>query len=84
MAGAWPAGVFIGDTQTAVLRRAVVDDLVADDNRADLIYEKDRLLAPPPPGAESTPQQKPARGVDYYLGRAGRAASEAESAEPPR
>ena len=63
---------------------------LADDNRADLIYEKDRLLAPPPPGAEPTPQQKPARGVDYYLGRAGRAATTAESAaqsqpaEPPR
>ncbi|GAA3037156.1 NADH-quinone oxidoreductase subunit NuoI [Gordonia defluvii] len=54
---------------------------MADDNRADLIYEKDRLLAPPAPGAEPTPQRKPARAVDYYLGRAGRAGEPRQAAD---
>jgi NADH-quinone oxidoreductase subunit I len=44
---------------------------LADDNRADLIYEKDRLLAPMEPGMDPAPHDM-APGTtaeDYYLGR---------------
>lgn len=43
---------------------------MADDNRADLIYEKDRLLAPLQPGMEPPPHPR-APGTtdeDYYRG----------------
>ncbi|XWO27789.1 NADH-quinone oxidoreductase subunit NuoI [Rhodococcus sp. BGS-1C] len=43
---------------------------IADDNRADLIYEKDQLLAPTPPGAQPAPHAMPdgATAADYYRG----------------
>ncbi len=43
---------------------------MADDNRADLIYEKDRLLAPLPPDVEPPPHPRApgATDIDYYLG----------------
>ncbi|MGC4935200.1 NADH-quinone oxidoreductase subunit NuoI [Gordonia sp. DT30] len=52
---------------------------MTDDNRADLIYEKQQLLAPLPPGTDPTPHDITAqvtddtapREVDYYLGRVG-------------
>ncbi|MBF6229413.1 NADH-quinone oxidoreductase subunit NuoH [Nocardia abscessus] len=44
---------------------------MADDNRADLIYEKDRLLAPLQPGMTAPPHaMHPGTDeADYYLGR---------------
>lgn len=44
---------------------------MADDNRADLIYEKDRLLAPLQPGMTAPPHamHPGADEADYYLGR---------------
>jgi formate hydrogenlyase subunit 6/NADH:ubiquinone oxidoreductase subunit I len=44
---------------------------LADDNRADLIYEKDRLLAPMEPGMEPAPHpmSEGTSAEDYYLGR---------------
>ncbi|WP_336082480.1 NADH-quinone oxidoreductase subunit NuoH [Nocardia sp. SSK8] len=51
---------------------------LTDDNRADLIYEKDRLLAPLEPGMAAPPHAM-APGTDdtdYYLGRVRPAASE--------
>ncbi|MDF3281207.1 NADH-quinone oxidoreductase subunit NuoI [Gordonia sp. N1V] len=52
---------------------------LADDNRADLIYEKQQLLAPLPAGTAPTPHDVSAaaaagtapREADYYLGRVG-------------
>ncbi len=43
---------------------------LADDNRADLIYEKDRLLAPLPPDVEPPPHPRAegATDADYYRG----------------
>ena len=43
---------------------------LADDNRADLIYEKDRLLAPLPPGAEAPPHDMAPGSTEenYYRG----------------
>ena len=43
---------------------------MADDNRADLIYEKDRLLAPLQPGmtAPPHPRAEGATDADYYRG----------------
>lgn len=43
---------------------------LADDNRADLIYEKDQLLAPMPPGAQPPPHEMAdgATEEDYYRG----------------
>ncbi|WP_338892759.1 NADH-quinone oxidoreductase subunit NuoI [Rhodococcus sovatensis] len=43
---------------------------LADDNRADLIYEKDRLLAPLEPGMEPAPHDmaENATAADYYRG----------------
>lgn len=43
---------------------------LADDNRADLIYEKDRLLAPllPEMAAPPHPRTPGATDKDYYLG----------------
>jgi NADH-quinone oxidoreductase subunit I len=43
---------------------------MADDNRADLIYEKDRLLAPLQPGMTPPPHPRApgATDIDYYLG----------------
>ncbi|MGA9870998.1 MAG: NADH-quinone oxidoreductase subunit I, partial [Rhodococcus sp. (in: high G+C Gram-positive bacteria)] len=43
---------------------------LADDNRADLIYEKDRLLAPLEPGMEPAPHPmaEKATAADYYRG----------------
>jgi NADH-quinone oxidoreductase subunit I len=49
---------------------------MADDNRTDLIYDKDRLLAPLQPGMTPPPHPM-AEGTtddDYYLGRVGGAA----------
>ncbi|MFF2084149.1 NADH-quinone oxidoreductase subunit NuoH [Nocardia sp. NPDC058176] len=51
---------------------------MTDDNRADLIYEKDQLLAPLQPGMAAPPHAM-APGTDdadYYLGRVGAAPSE--------
>ncbi|MGW4633833.1 NADH-quinone oxidoreductase subunit NuoH [Nocardia sp. NPDC004415] len=51
---------------------------LTDDNRADLIYEKDRLLAPMEPGMAAPPHAM-APGTDagdYYLGRVQPPASE--------
>ncbi|WP_278262296.1 NADH-quinone oxidoreductase subunit NuoH [Nocardia sp. AG03] len=44
---------------------------LTDDNRADLIYEKDRLLAPLEPGMTAPPHAMApgADAGDYYLGR---------------
>ena len=44
---------------------------MADDNRADLIYEKDRLLARLQPGMEPPPHPRApgATDADYYLGK---------------
>ncbi|MEV6324754.1 NADH-quinone oxidoreductase subunit NuoH [Nocardia sp. NPDC051787] len=44
---------------------------MADDNRADLIYEKDRLLAPLQPGMTAPPHamQPGTDEADYYLGK---------------
>ncbi|RJO78284.1 NADH-quinone oxidoreductase subunit NuoH [Nocardia panacis] len=46
---------------------------LADDNRADLIYEKDRLLAPLAPGMQAPPHamQPGTTEADYYLGMVG-------------
>ena len=43
---------------------------MADDNRADLIYDRDRLLVPLEPGTTAPPHPMPAGAtqVDYYLG----------------
>ncbi|WP_369027988.1 4Fe-4S binding protein, partial [Nocardia farcinica] len=43
---------------------------LTDDNRADLIYEKDRLLAPLEPGMTAPPHQmRPGTtAADYYTG----------------
>jgi NADH-quinone oxidoreductase subunit I len=43
---------------------------MADDNRADLIYEKDRLLAPMLPGMQNPPHPRApgATDFDYYRG----------------
>ena len=43
---------------------------LADDNRADLIYEKDRLLAPLPPGVEPPPHEMAPDSTEenYYRG----------------
>jgi NADH-quinone oxidoreductase subunit I len=43
---------------------------MADDNRADLIYGKDKLLAPLEPGMESPPHpmQPGSTDEDYYRG----------------
>nr|WP_264767086.1 NADH-quinone oxidoreductase subunit NuoI [Nocardia aurantia] len=53
---------------------------MADDNRGDLIYEKDRLLAPLGSGMTAPPHamQPGTTEADYYLGRV----AGAESAEP--
>ncbi|MFC9964155.1 NADH-quinone oxidoreductase subunit NuoH [Nocardia ignorata] len=53
---------------------------LTDDNRADLIYEKDRLLAPMEPGMVAPPHAMApgTDAADYYLGRVGPAASEEE------
>ncbi|MGW5520735.1 NADH-quinone oxidoreductase subunit NuoI [Gordonia sp. NPDC003950] len=53
---------------------------LADDNRADLIYEKHQLLAPPAPGTEPAPHDTTAAVADgtapteaeYYQGRVDR------------
>ncbi|MDQ3430947.1 MAG: NADH-quinone oxidoreductase subunit NuoI [Actinomycetota bacterium] len=44
---------------------------LADDNRADLIFTKDKLLAPLLPGQAAPPHPMPAgfTGDDYYQGR---------------
>ncbi|MCX0273044.1 NADH-quinone oxidoreductase subunit NuoI [Nocardia zapadnayensis] len=44
---------------------------LTDDNRADLIYEKDRLLAPLAPEMQAPPHemQPGSTEADYYLGR---------------
>ncbi|MFD4401353.1 NADH-quinone oxidoreductase subunit NuoH [Nocardia sp. NPDC058499] len=44
---------------------------LTDDNRADLIYEKDRLLAPLAPDMQAPPHpmQPGSTEADYYLGR---------------
>jgi NADH-quinone oxidoreductase subunit H len=49
---------------------------LTDDNRADLIYEKDRLLAPLAPEMQAPPHemQPGSTEADYYLGRVGPAA----------
>jgi NADH-quinone oxidoreductase chain I len=54
---------------------------LADDNRADLIYDKDRLLAPLQPGmtAPPHPMQPGTTDRDYYCG----AVTGAEPAERP-
>ncbi len=46
---------------------------LADDNRSDLIYDKDRLLAPLQPGmtAPPHPMADGATDDDYYLGKIG-------------
>ncbi|MFI2230247.1 NADH-quinone oxidoreductase subunit NuoH [Nocardia testacea] len=51
---------------------------LTDDNRADLIYEKDRLLAPLTPDMQAPPHamQPGTTEADYYLGRV--------DAAPPR
>ena len=43
---------------------------LADDNRADLIYEKDRLLAPLPPGTQPPPHNMAPGSTEenYYRG----------------
>ncbi|MET0700114.1 MAG: NADH-quinone oxidoreductase subunit NuoI [Mycobacterium sp.] len=43
---------------------------MADDNRADLIYGKDKLLGPMPPGAQAPPHAMAAGSTDedYYRG----------------
>lgn len=43
---------------------------MADDNRADLIYDKDQLLAPLEPGMVAAPHPRTpgATDADYYLG----------------
>ncbi|MFD6106453.1 NADH-quinone oxidoreductase subunit NuoH, partial [Nocardia salmonicida] len=53
---------------------------LTDDNRADLIYEKDQLLAPMQPGMTPAPHPMApgADAADYYLGRVGPAPSEQE------
>nr|WP_330234472.1 NADH-quinone oxidoreductase subunit NuoI [Nocardia sp. NBC_00508] len=66
---------------------------MADDNRADLIYEKDRLLAPLQPGMTAPPHaMHPGTDeADYYLGKVpgsphdtGAATTGGEQADPPR
>ncbi|MFC8380938.1 NADH-quinone oxidoreductase subunit NuoH [Nocardia sp. NPDC057272] len=53
---------------------------LTDDNRADLIYEKDQLLAPMEPGMTPAPHPMApgTDAADYYLGRVGPAPSEQE------
>ena len=43
---------------------------MVDDDRSDLIYDKDRLLAPPEPGQEPPPHEmRPGTtAADYYRG----------------
>lgn len=54
---------------------------MADDNRADLIYEKHQLLAPPSEGmvAPPHPMVEGMRERDYYLGKVTGASSEQEA-----
>ncbi|MFC6010300.1 NADH-quinone oxidoreductase subunit NuoH [Nocardia lasii] len=53
---------------------------LTDDNRADLIYEKDRLLAPMEPGMVQAPHPMApgTDAADYYLGRVGPVTTEQE------
>jgi NADH-quinone oxidoreductase subunit I len=53
---------------------------MADDNRSDLIYGKDKLLAPLQPGMEAPPHpMAPGKGDDdYYLGNVTPRAEEAD------
>lgn len=58
---------------------------MVDDNRADLIYEKDRLLAPLEPGMTPAPhpRQEGMTDADYYLGNVrGNVIGEIQPAEP--
>ncbi|RVW03600.1 NADH-quinone oxidoreductase subunit NuoI [Rhodococcus spongiicola] len=56
---------------------------MVDDNRTDLIYEKDRLLAPLQPGMEAPPHPMAAGTTDedYYRGTVTGAAAEPAQAE---
>jgi NADH-quinone oxidoreductase subunit I len=56
---------------------------MADDNRADLIFEKSRLLAPMQPGMQQPPHPRApgATDADYYLGNV-TAQSTSRDAEP--
>ncbi|SHW21498.1 NADH-quinone oxidoreductase subunit I [Mycobacteroides abscessus subsp. abscessus] len=51
---------------------------MADDNRADLIYGKDKLLAPLQPGMTAPPHAMypGATDTDYYLGNLPKAGEE--------
>jgi NADH-quinone oxidoreductase subunit I len=53
---------------------------MADDNRSDLIYGKDKLLAPLQPGMEAPPHpMAPGKSDDdYYLGNVTPRAEEAD------
>lgn len=71
-------GLCIEACPTRALTMTNVFEL-ADDNRADLIYEKSQLLAPLAPGTSPTPHDVTAqvadgtapREADYYRGRVG-------------
>ena len=56
---------------------------MADDNRADLIYGKDKLLAPLQPGMQAPPHPMApgATDDDYYLGNIGPATTPNEAAQ---
>lgn len=57
---------------------------LADDNRADLIYEKDRLLAPLEPGMTAPPHAMHPGTTegDYYRGTVPGAATESDEKQP--
>jgi NADH-quinone oxidoreductase subunit I len=63
-------GLCIEACPTRALTMTTVYDL-ADDSREALIYTKEQLLAPLPPGAKPPPhtdEEVRARGIDYYGG----------------